>query len=1058
MEKWYRPPGVRPREAKGVAFFLARDFLRSTGTMLVYLTACVSLLATSPEHGFPLGYCIGAVAMALAGRVLAHFPRSRQALPALQVALGTLAMSLLLVFGPTLAVAVALMVAYRMLYLLPNPEAAGQPAAFISVRPNHRQARLFIAADLAGKAMGALLSLAVPASRNQYSLLVVAVGLYAIALVVHRVARQAATTANQALAPRLAQPEAGGQLTLSHGGRALMRSLGFGLTAVVAVAIGLEYFVFINVHNDLQEATGTLRFVSGVLVFTYLVAMVLAFVALPHRLPRINLRILLAALPLTAFVALLIYSVGPGIASGKSDQLISAGGLLLTLELLRRMVLEPVFQLLMQALPLPERAAGYGQLRSLYEPLGMGATGVLLLVLAEAPAHEWLAYAWMGIGLVAAALPLQQAYYHYLEALKRALGLCLAEEEHSASKSNVTQPAERHQPSVRTTEVIRVIEQLHRANPAMLAAHAGQLLTHPDSQIRSRMLTLTGPGAPPELLLRMALTDREFGLREKAGRLAGHYQEADKLLLHSDAAVRQGAIRGRLQAFPDDALAQAALTATMASAETCYRLAGLALISFLPPEQQLAQVMTALGSPEPALVRAATRAASQVQHPALGQQLIAVLRRKAVRKPATASLMRLGPVAMPLLKEALLQETDGRAAQHLAQPCALLGTAEARQLLVEVAQSANLHSRAASLRALGGFASVAGDAPLFHRLVEEELQLAQQLLHGMVGSSAELRAAVHYELQHCLQRLLNLLLQLYDRPPVLKALRNLARTCGHRPISALKPLEVLVSRPLYRGLQALLEGGHLRAKLRTFDELLGPTITPEDVHTAIVRQGATAFSPWTIGVALREWHPQPDTVAFLYPHLLATNPLIQESAQEVLRWLPLQRPAAYDALLAQYPTVATLLMSNQPATSAISAHERVLLLKSTALFAETPENVLAAISPIMKEVSFQPEQEIFGKGSLGASLFIICEGEVSIVDDGQQLATFHQGDFFGELALLDTEPRSAAAIASTLVVAYRLDQEDFYEVMEERQEVLRGILRVLCLRLRRQNKKVLPVH
>jgi CRP-like cAMP-binding protein len=44
-------------------------------------------------------------------------------------------------------------------------------------------------------------------------------------------------------------------------------------------------------------------------------------------------------------------------------------------------------------------------------------------------------------------------------------------------------------------------------------------------------------------------------------------------------------------------------------------------------------------------------------------------------------------------------------------------------------------------------------------------------------------------------------------------------------------------------------------------------------------------------------------------------------------------------------------------------------------------------------------------------------------------------------------------VAQGPVVAFRLDQEDFYDVMEERGEVLRNILRVLCQRLRRQNEK-----
>jgi CRP-like cAMP-binding protein len=45
-------------------------------------------------------------------------------------------------------------------------------------------------------------------------------------------------------------------------------------------------------------------------------------------------------------------------------------------------------------------------------------------------------------------------------------------------------------------------------------------------------------------------------------------------------------------------------------------------------------------------------------------------------------------------------------------------------------------------------------------------------------------------------------------------------------------------------------------------------------------------------------------------------------------------------------------------------------------------------------------------------------------------------------------------VAHGAVVAFRLDQEDFYDVMEERGEVLRNILRVLCQRLRRQNERM----
>ncbi|MFC7666532.1 hypothetical protein ACFQT0_03150 [Hymenobacter humi] len=56
--------------------------------------------------------------------------------------------------------------------------------------------------------------------------------------------------------------------------------------------------------------------------------------------------------------------------------------------------------------------------------------------------------------------------------------------------------------------------------------------------------------------------------------------------------------------------------------------------------------------------------------------------------------------------------------------------------------------------------------------------------------------------------------------------------------------------------------------------------------------------------------------------------------------------------------------------------------------------------------------------------------------------------------MLDAEPRSATARALEPVLAFRLDQDDFYDVMGDRPEVLRNVLRVLCQRLRRQNEKM----
>jgi hypothetical protein len=206
-------------------------------------------------------------------------------------------------------------------------------------------------------------------------------------------------------------------------------------------------------------------------------------------------------------------------------------------------------------------------------------------------------------------------------------------------------------------------------------------------------------------------------------------------------------------------------------------------------------------------------------------------------------------------------------------------------------------------------------------------------------------------------------------------------------------------------------------------------------------------------VALRHWQPtgsDAEIAELLSGYVQSPNALVRESALVAVGALPSPLNQQLAALAAQ-PSV----MSHSPASeSRVSALERVVVLKSTSLFAQTPENVLSSIVPIMREVTFKEGQEIFAKGDIGTSLFILHDGQVGIFNGHQQLATFGPGDFFGELALLDTEPRSASAAALSQVVAFRLDQEDFYDVMEERGEVMRNILRMLCQRIRLQNEKM----
>jgi hypothetical protein len=436
---------------------------------------------------------------------------------------------------------------------------------------------------------------------------------------------------------------------------------------------------------------------------------------------------------------------------------------------------------------------------------------------------------------------------------------------------------------------------------------------------------------------------------------------------------------------------------------------------------------------------------------------------KTGRAAAASYLVRLGPAAVPALAAELQrppeQGVDEALVRRVAQVLSRIPTPASRAALVALARPPHLFRREVALRALRNFAPVLAEAPVFEALVTEEMRRAQRLLHGLhdLGETNEaLARSLRYELDRVEQRVFGLLLQLYPPSLIADAQRGVAHAARERQANALEILDNIVPRAIYQGLQALFDLMPLPEQVRTFDGLYGP-ITPPPLEAGIVAEGESAYSGWTLSLVLLQWLPATPAAALtLLPHLRSARPLIRESAFEALETIKVSHPELFQTLLVAQPNLADSLMSHHAAIAArIPARERVAALKNTSLFAETPENVLSSIVPIMQEVSFAAGHEIFAKGDLGKSLFILYEGEVGIFSGPQRLATFKKGDFFGELALLDAEPRSASAVAQGEVLAFRLDQEDFYDVMEERPEVLRSILRVLCQRLRRQNEKMM---
>lgn len=133
--------------------------------------------------------------------------------------------------------------------------------------------------------------------------------------------------------------------------------------------------------------------------------------------------------------------------------------------------------------------------------------------------------------------------------------------------------------------------------------------------------------------------------------------------------------------------------------------------------------------------------------------------------------------------------------------------------------------------------------------------------------------------------------------------------------------------------------------------------------------------------------------------------------------------------------------------------EKVLLLKSTDIFSGTEEQELIDIAHIMEDIELEEGVVIFDKGEVGKSMYLIYKGLVRVHDGDHEFAKLGESEIFGELSVLDAEPRSASVTTLSECGFLKLDQEPLFEVLRSNPKILTGILHTLCRRLRVTDEK-----
>ena len=135
------------------------------------------------------------------------------------------------------------------------------------------------------------------------------------------------------------------------------------------------------------------------------------------------------------------------------------------------------------------------------------------------------------------------------------------------------------------------------------------------------------------------------------------------------------------------------------------------------------------------------------------------------------------------------------------------------------------------------------------------------------------------------------------------------------------------------------------------------------------------------------------------------------------------------------------------------------VLRKVPLFSEIPPADYQRVVDVARERSYPKNSVILFEDDPGDALYVVGSGQVKVVligEDGREviLSVLGAGEFFGEMALIDDEPRSAHVIAMEDSMLVVLRREDFQPILASTPAIAIALLRELSRRLRRVDEKV----
>jgi CRP/FNR family cyclic AMP-dependent transcriptional regulator len=135
------------------------------------------------------------------------------------------------------------------------------------------------------------------------------------------------------------------------------------------------------------------------------------------------------------------------------------------------------------------------------------------------------------------------------------------------------------------------------------------------------------------------------------------------------------------------------------------------------------------------------------------------------------------------------------------------------------------------------------------------------------------------------------------------------------------------------------------------------------------------------------------------------------------------------------------------------------ILKSIPLFSELNDRDLDKITQVASRQRYHKDNLILIEEEVGSTMFVILSGRVKISrvsDDGREviLSILSEGDFFGEMSLLDGQTRSANVTATEISELLVIRREEFLQLLRDFPQIAINLLKELAQRIRKGDEHI----